>query len=93
MAEMLAAVAEVFDRRWFPVPAVSQRLDLELKPYAIARLTTAASTHPFDRDSLLLLATYLAEIGRLGAARTYAERVLAIDPTNPEARALAARVR
>lgn len=59
---------------------------------AIARLDRAAARWPGDRDILLALATMQRDAGRPDAARRAAEALLAIDPDDPDARALLAQL-
>jgi tetratricopeptide (TPR) repeat protein len=59
---------------------------------AIRVLQTSDAQHPGDRDTLLSLAMYLEEAGRVADARRCVERLLAADPGDAEARALESRM-
>lgn len=59
---------------------------------AVRVLEAAHQRHPRDRDILYALALYAKENGRADAAREYARRLLALDPADPEARALVEQV-
>lgn len=59
---------------------------------AVRVLGEALERHPDDPDLLLVLALYSEEAGSLTEARQYAARLLAVQPANPTARALAARL-
>ena len=90
--EALAALAEAARRapdsaRYAYVYAVALH-DTGSADEAVAALSASLARHPRDRDTLYLLATYAAEAGRPGDARTYARRLLAVEPDAPDARAL-----
>jgi tetratricopeptide (TPR) repeat protein len=57
-------------------------------PKAIQELETVLQHHPNDRDSLLALVAFQRDVGNLDAARNYARRLAALEPDNPEVRAL-----
>jgi Flp pilus assembly protein TadD len=59
---------------------------------AIQALETVLAKHPNDRDTLMALATFQRDAGNLGAARDYARRLAALEPENPEVRALLQQV-
>ncbi len=60
---------------------------------AIAVLTAAHRQRPADRETLTALATYVAEGGDVRRALEHAERLLALDPDDPAARALVETLR
>jgi tetratricopeptide (TPR) repeat protein len=60
---------------------------------ALDVLHASVARHPSDRDTLSLLGSYALAAGRQDEARTHAERLMAIDPTSPEARALVEQLR
>jgi predicted CXXCH cytochrome family protein len=55
---------------------------------AIRVLEAAHRQRPADRDTLAALATYLGERGDVQRALGYAEKLVALDPTDPAARTL-----
>ena len=55
---------------------------------AIATLEAALQLHPFDRNSLAALVGFLSESGDSARALTYAQRLLELEPDNPELRQL-----
>ena len=57
-------------------------------PKAIQELETVLAKHPNDRDSLLALTAFHRVAGNLNAARNFARRLAALEPDNPEVRAL-----
>lgn len=58
---------------------------------ALALLGEALQRNPFDPDLLWAAASYSLKHGRTAAARSYAERLLAIDPQSAQAQALLQR--
>lgn len=90
--EALAALAESVRRapdsaRYAYVYAVALH-DTGSAERAVAVLSASLARHPRDRDTLSLLASYAMERGRLSDARTYATRLLALEPDAADARAL-----
>ncbi len=61
-------------------------------PKAIQELETVLAKHPNDRDSLLALTAFQRDAGNLDAARNFARRLSALEPDNPEVRALLRQV-
>ena len=61
-------------------------------PKAIQTLETVVAKHPNDRDTLMALVAFQREAGNLDAAREYARRLAALEPDNPEVRALLRQV-
>jgi Flp pilus assembly protein TadD len=59
---------------------------------AIQTLETVLVTHPNDRDTLVALVAFQRDAGQLDAARTYARRLAALEPDDPEVRALLRQV-
>ncbi len=59
---------------------------------ALAVLDAAHLRHPADRELLTALATISRDAGAADDARTYASRLLALDPADPRAQALAREV-
>lgn len=57
-------------------------------PKAIQTLEAVLAKHPNNRDSLLALVAFQRDAGNLDAARNYARRLAALEPDNPEVRAL-----
>jgi predicted CXXCH cytochrome family protein len=57
-------------------------------PRAIQELETVLAKHPNDRDSLMALVAFQRDAGNLDAARGYARRLAALEPDNPQVRAL-----
>ena len=55
---------------------------------AIDVLEASIARHPYDRDTLYLLASYALEAGTVDAARKYAERLSTLDPDSADLRAL-----
>jgi Flp pilus assembly protein TadD len=55
---------------------------------AIDVLEASVNTHPFDRDSLSALATFLEQQDDFPKALSYAQRLNALDPGNPQVREL-----
>jgi len=51
-------------------------------------LEQALKRHPEDRDILFALASFSRDAGRTAQARTYAARLLALVPEDPDARKL-----
>jgi tetratricopeptide (TPR) repeat protein len=51
---------------------------------AIETLETSLKLHPYDRDSLAALVNFLEESGNTTAALTYAQRLGALEPGNPQ---------
>jgi tetratricopeptide (TPR) repeat protein len=60
---------------------------------AIAVLEKALRRHPGDRDVLVALVTFSRDQGAIDQARSYAERLAAQYPDDPEAQRLAAQLR
>jgi tetratricopeptide (TPR) repeat protein len=60
---------------------------------AITTLEAAIQLHPYDRDSLTALVSFLKESGDSAAELTYAQRLLELDPANPELRQLVEHLR
>lgn len=58
------------------------------KPKAIQALETVLQRHPNDRDSLLALVAFQRDAGNLDAARANARHLAALEPDNPDVRAL-----
>jgi Flp pilus assembly protein TadD len=56
---------------------------------ALSVLADAQQRHPGDREILLALATFSRDAGAFDQARSWAARLLALDPEDPNARALA----
>ncbi len=67
--------------------------DAGRKGEAMSALERSLKRHPFDRDTLLGLATYSFEAGNAKAARQHAAQLLAIQPGDPEVRALVERLK
>ena len=61
-------------------------------PKAIQTLEAVLAKHPNNRDSLLALVAFQRDAGNLDAARDYARRLAALEPDNPEVRALLRQV-
>lgn len=61
-------------------------------PKAIQELETVLAKHPNDRDSLMALTAFQHDAGNLDAARNFARRLSALEPDNPEVRALLRQV-
>jgi predicted CXXCH cytochrome family protein len=61
-------------------------------PKAIQELETVLAKHPNDRDSLMALTAFQRDAGNLDAARNFARRLSALEPDNPEVRALLRQV-
>jgi len=59
---------------------------------ALQVLREADGRHPDDPDLLLVLALYSDEAGSTADARRYVDRLLAVQPANPTARALVSRL-
>lgn len=57
-------------------------------PKAVLELEAVLAKHPNDRDSLLALTAFQRDAGNLGAARASARRLAALEPDDPEVRAL-----
>jgi Flp pilus assembly protein TadD len=51
---------------------------------AIQTLESSLKTHPYDRDSLSALVTFLEQSGDFAKALTYAKRLDELEPGNPE---------
>jgi len=60
---------------------------------AITTLEAAIQLHPYDRDSLTALVSFLKKSGDSAAELTYAQRLLELDPANPELRQLVEHLR
>jgi Flp pilus assembly protein TadD len=60
---------------------------------AIRVLTSTLAAHPDDREVLVALAAFERDAGRLAAAREHAALLLARNPDDREARALADSLR
>ena len=86
-----AATLEPATARYGYVYAVALH-DSGRRPEAIEVLASAARRHADDREILFALATYLEEAGRVGEARDRVTQLLALDPADPAARDLAARL-
>jgi cytochrome c-type biogenesis protein CcmH/NrfG len=56
-------------------------------------LSAALSRHPFDRESLMALASYEMEEGDVAAAAEVAERLALLDPDDREAQGFVAAIR
>ena len=59
---------------------------------AIQTLETVLAKYPNDRDTLMALVAFQRDAGQLDAARDYARRLAALEPDNPEVRALLRQV-
>jgi Flp pilus assembly protein TadD len=59
---------------------------------AIQTLEAVLAKHPNDRDTLLALVAFQRDAGTFDAAREYARRLAALEPDNPEVRALLRQV-
>ena len=59
---------------------------------AIRTLEAVLAQHPNDRDTLMALVAFQRDAGQLDAARNYARRRAALEPDNPEVRALLRQV-
>ena len=59
---------------------------------AIEELETVLAKHPNDRDTLMALVAFQRDARNLDAARGYARRLAALEPDNPEVRALLRQV-
>ncbi|MDG4596010.1 MAG: tetratricopeptide repeat protein [Candidatus Contendobacter sp.] len=55
---------------------------------AIRTLETVLAKYPNDRDTLMALVAFQRNVGNLDAARDYVQRLAALEPDNPEIRAL-----
>ena len=51
---------------------------------AIETLESSIKTHPYDRDSLAAIVTFLEQSGDLAKAQSYANRLEELDPGNPQ---------
>ena len=51
---------------------------------AIEVLEASINAHPYDRDSLRALATFLEQAGDSARARGYAQRLSELEPGNPD---------
>ncbi len=60
---------------------------------AIATLERSLKAHPYDRDSLVALATYLQQNGEPAKALPYAQRLDELDPGNPDVRRMLKELR
>jgi tetratricopeptide (TPR) repeat protein/cytochrome c1 len=83
--DMLAAAArnEPANARYVYVYAVALN-DAGQTKAAIQTLESSLKTHPYDRDSLSALVTFLEQSGDPGKALTYAKRLDELEPGNPE---------
>ncbi len=59
---------------------------------AIQELEAVLAKHPNDRETLMALAVFQRDAGNVDAARDYARRLVALEPENPEVRALLQQV-
>ncbi|MCU0809088.1 MAG: tetratricopeptide repeat protein, partial [Candidatus Contendobacter sp.] len=59
---------------------------------AIQTLETVLAKYPNDRDTLMALVAFQRDVGKIDAARDYARRLAALEPDNPEVRALLRQV-
>lgn len=96
LLEALAALAEAArlgsdNARYGYVYAVALNGVGQSQP-AIQTLETVLAKHPNDRDTLMALAAFQRGAGNLDAARTYARRLAALEPDNPEVRVLLRQV-
>lgn len=90
--EALAALAEAVrlepdSARYAYVYAVALH-DTGSVEQALTVLGASLPRHPFDRNTLYLLASYAIEMGRLGEARNYAARLSALEPDAADVRSL-----
>ena len=83
--DMLAAAARIDpgNARYVYVYAVALN-DAGSTGAAIETLETSLKLHPYDRDSLAALVNFLEESGNTTAALTYAQRLGALEPENPQ---------
>jgi tetratricopeptide (TPR) repeat protein len=83
--DMLAAAArnEPANARYVYVYAVALN-DAGQTKAAIETLENSVKVHPYDRDSLAALVTYLEQSGDPTKALTYAKRLDELEPGNPE---------
>ena len=61
-------------------------------PKAIQEMETVLQHHSNDRDTLMALVAFQRDAGNLDSARDYARRLAALEPDNPEVRALLRQV-
>jgi len=83
--DMLAAAAKIDpgNARYVYVYAVALN-DAGSTGAAIETLEQSLKTHPYDRDSLAALVNFLEQSGNSAAALTYAKRLDALEPDNPQ---------
>jgi tetratricopeptide (TPR) repeat protein len=84
---LLAAVARTDpnNARYAYVYAVALK-DAGQANAAIETLTRSIDAHPYDRDSLAALVTFLEQAGDPAKALVYARRVEDLEPASPEVR-------
>ena len=85
----MAARLEPESARFTYVYAVALHSTGQLQT-AIDTLVMAHDRHPHDRDILLALTTFHRDGGQLEQARSWADKLLALDPGNPQYRQLRA---
>ena len=81
-AEMLATPAKFSDQQL--VEAGVALSNSNRNPDAIKLFTAALEQNPYNRDALFDLATTHFSAGHAADTRTYATRLLALDPSNPD---------
>lgn len=80
-----AARGDAANARYAYVYAVALN-DFGRTAAAISVLEASIAAHPYDRDSLSALVTFLEQAGDSAQALSYAQRLNELDPDNPEAR-------
>jgi tetratricopeptide (TPR) repeat protein len=85
--DLLAAAARIDpgNARYVYVYAVALN-DADRTGAAIETLERSIKAHPYDRDSLAALVTFLEQAGDRAKALTYAQRLDELEPGNPEVR-------
>ena len=85
--DLLAAAARIepSNARYVYVYAVALN-DAGRSRAAIELLESSLKTHPYDRDSLSALISFLEQAGDRAKALTYAQRLYQLEPDNPEVR-------
>lgn len=81
-AEMLATPSKFSDQQL--VEAGVALANSNRNPDAIKLFAAALEQNPYNRDALFDLATTHYAAGNAAATRTYATRLLALDPSNPD---------
>jgi tetratricopeptide (TPR) repeat protein len=88
----IAARADPTDARYGYVYAVALN-DLGDKKAAIGALEASIKQHPYDKDSLIALVTFLSESGEQPAELFYAQRLAQLEPRDQNLQRLIAQLR